>query len=220
MRTVKNLGKIQEQKDRKSIRYLICGEYGPKTLRPHYHACVFNWKPKDLKFYKENHCGDRLFTSKKLSKIWGKGFVIIGELNYQSACYVARYVSKKLFKEKNYQNAKQLNIQPEFIESSRNGGIGIKYWNEYKNIIINNKGIILKIKDKVKNKPIPKYFMRKWKETGDMEYDWYTYENSERGRKQWQETLSKTSLSESEYLSLLEQQLKNKAKLLKRNNMI
>ena len=36
------------------IRYYACGEYGPKGKRPHYHAIIFGWKPKDLKYFKEN----------------------------------------------------------------------------------------------------------------------------------------------------------------------
>lgn len=77
------------------IRFFSCGEMGPTKGRPHYHFCLFNYIPNDLVFDRINQHGQRLYKSKSLSKIWGHGFVIIGELNYQSACYVARYVQKK-----------------------------------------------------------------------------------------------------------------------------
>ena len=77
------------------IRYYACGEYGPKGKRPHYHAIIFGWKPKDLKYFKENETGDIVYKSKELMKIWGKGFTTIGEANFKSAGYVARYVQKK-----------------------------------------------------------------------------------------------------------------------------
>lgn len=200
------------------IRYFACGEYGPKTKRPHYHACVFNWKPSDLKFYKENHQGDKLYTSKELTKIWGKGFVIVGNLTYQSACYVARYVSKKIFKQKELY--KIANFTKEYTTCSTNGGIGLKYWKENIKKITNNKGIFIKIKDKVKNKRIPKYFIRKWKESGDTEYDLYVYETCESGIQNWNKILSKTTLNESEYLKMMENNLLEKLKILRRDNQI
>lgn len=208
----------QNGKVENPIRYFVCGEYGPKTNRPHYHACVFNWKPDDLKFYKENHAGDKLYISKKLTKIWGKGYVIIGDLTYQSACYVARYVSKKIFKDKKLY--KIANFQREFTLCSTNGGIGIKFWQKFKNKITENKGIMIKIKNKVKIKKIPKYFMRKWKETGELEYDWYVFEIQQEGIKHWNETLSKTTKTESEYLQMLENNLLEKAQKLRRDNQI
>ncbi len=208
----------QNGKVENPIRYFACGEYGPRTMRPHYHACVFNWKPDDLKFYKKNHNGDSLYTSKTLNQIWGKGFVIVGELTYQSACYVARYVSKKLFKKTKIY--KFLEKQPEFTTSSRCGGIGLKYWQENIKKITENKGIFIKIAGKVKNKKIPKYFMRKWQESGDDEYEFYVIEKCENGKKAWAEILSKTDKTEEEYLEMLEENLLNKAKILRRDNII
>lgn len=76
------------------IRYFCCGEYGPKGGRPHYHMAIFNWEPNDLKFWKiENDVP--MYKSKKLQKIWGNGFVVIEELNLNTANYIARYTLKK-----------------------------------------------------------------------------------------------------------------------------
>lgn len=203
------------EKHENPIRYYSCGEYGSKNGRPHYHACVFNWKPSDLKFYKYNHQGDPLYTSKSLSKIWGKGYVIIGNLNYQSACYVARYVTKKLYG----QIAKIIykDKVPEFTESSRNGGIGIMKWIKDKIKIIENKGIFIKIKDTVKLKNIPKYFMKKWKESDPDDAEIFVLENIEQGKKNRDQILKQTTLTESEYLKLQEKNLLEKVKILRRD---
>lgn len=76
------------------IRYFCCGEYGPKGGRPHYHLALFNWEPDDLKFWKiENDVP--MYKSKKLQRIWGHGFVVIEELNLNTANYIARYTLKK-----------------------------------------------------------------------------------------------------------------------------
>lgn len=56
---------------------------------------LWGWKPNDLKPLKMNKTGDWLYTSKKIQTKWGKGIVIIGNLTYESASYVARYTNKK-----------------------------------------------------------------------------------------------------------------------------
>lgn len=219
--------KIKDQQDfwkrlryyfkNKKIKYFGCGEYGPKTHRPHWHFCVWGYKPTDLKFYNYNHNGDKLYTSKELKNIWGNGFVIIGELTYKSACYVSRYCTKKIFKKQKW--SKDIGIKPECTICSK--GIGLEYWEKYSENIIKNNGIHIKIGDKVKNKRIPKYFMKKFKDMDPIEYDWYTFEKSEQAKAQWEQTLSKTSISEQEYLSMLERNLIEKSEqLLKRTNFI
>lgn len=209
------------KKHENPIRYIIAGEKGPKTKRLHMHALIFNWKPKDLKFYKYNHAKDSLYTSKTLEKIWGNGFVIIGNVTYQSACYVSRYVMKKAYQKTAVADLKER----EFIETSRNGGIGLLYWLKNKTKIIQQQGILLKIKDKVKLKMIPKYFKRKWKEETPIwenpkEYYRYAFHNQKQGIKNMKEILSKTSKTESEYRKTQEEILREKAKILRRDNLI
>lgn len=85
-----------------SIRYFMCGEYGqqpreaPYIPRPHFHACIFGWKPGDLEFLKSLSSGHELYTSEFLSSVWTLGFASVGELSFESAAYVARYVCKKI----------------------------------------------------------------------------------------------------------------------------
>nr|QJB20792.1 MAG: replication initiator protein [Microvirus sp.] len=78
------------------IRFYAAGEYGEKTGRPHYHACVFNFDFKD-KVLVSNRRGNNIFLSQSLRDIWGKGNVSIGSLTFQSAAYTARYIMKKQY---------------------------------------------------------------------------------------------------------------------------
>lgn len=76
------------------FKYFACGEYGELYGRPHYHACVFNLDFADKELVT---CfrGNRLYQSDILDQIWSRGQARIGDVTYQSAAYVARYVMKK-----------------------------------------------------------------------------------------------------------------------------
>lgn len=133
------------------IKYLACGEYGSKNKRPHYHALIWGLpKIEDLKEHIETDIGNMLYTSKIMEKIWGYGFIIIGRATYQSACYVARYTTKK------QSNYNKLGKEQEFITMSN--GIGKQYFIENQQKILETDGILIKVKDEVKVKPIPRYF--------------------------------------------------------------
>lgn len=115
------------------IRYLACGEYGEKGDRPHYHAIVFNHDFRDKVPFKKIG-GNQYYISPKLEQLWTHGHCIIGEANFQTAAYVARYVTKKItgpMAEDHYGviiNEETGEITPrripEYISPSRNPGLG------------------------------------------------------------------------------------------------
>lgn len=85
------------------IRYFLCGEYGDLGSRPHYHIIVFGWCPSDLIFWKKSSRGNVQYRSSFLECIWTKGFSTVGQLDYDTAFYCAKYLQKfavKEFKEK------------------------------------------------------------------------------------------------------------------------
>lgn len=242
--------------EKNPIRYFACGEYGPKGGRPHYHAIIFNWVPDDLKFYKFNKYGDPIYTSKKLQGIWGKGFVTVEFACEHNIQYCCQYVNKKAgiapqsreytgeikrewrIDERNgepyehfirvQKRPKELR-EPEFITMSRAVGIGKKYYEENKEKIIRNKGILIKSGDKVKLRPIPKYFKKLWETEDWIEYYRFKYEKSKDGIKRKAEIISKISMPDGTddeykwefYLKNTEESLKQKvAKNLSRNMFV
>ena len=72
----------------------MCGEYGEKFARAHYHACLFNYDFEDKELWKDKQ-GTKLYISETLNKLWKKGFSTIGQVTFDSAAYVARYILKK-----------------------------------------------------------------------------------------------------------------------------
>lgn len=77
------------------IRYYHCGEYGELSGRPHYHACIFNFDFPDRVFYSCKN-GVNLYSSELLSSLWPYGFCSVGDVTFESAAYVARYIMKKI----------------------------------------------------------------------------------------------------------------------------
>lgn len=77
------------------LRYYSVGEYGDKTNRPHYHACIFGHAfEQDRQILRSEPY--LLWTSPTLLETWGNGHVSVGALNFQTAQYTASYVTKKL----------------------------------------------------------------------------------------------------------------------------
>lgn len=130
-----------------SIKFFHCGEYGKrcrhgfeisrtrcpigcKVGRPHYHALLFNHRFDDLEQYGQRD-GEPRWTSPTLEKLWGYGFVDCGELTFESAAYVARYVLKKRtgsMADEHYSYIDDYGnmcwLRPEYVTMSRGGRTG------------------------------------------------------------------------------------------------
>lgn len=91
--------------------------------------------------------------SKLLDQCWQKGLSTIGELNFATAAYTARYVMKKITGDAAEEHYKYIDkygnehtLEPEFVEMSRKPGIGYEWYKKYKrdvypsdNLVINGK---------------------------------------------------------------------------------
>lgn len=130
--------RLRKKFKKKKIRYYHCGEYGEKFGRPHHHACLFGLDFPDKKLFKITKRGDRLYTSDILNSLWGHGYCIIGDLTFESAAYVARYVTKKITGKKagdHYErvtpDGEILSLEPEYNSMSRRPGIGFPWIEKY-----------------------------------------------------------------------------------------
>jgi hypothetical protein len=80
----------------KNVKFYMAGEYGESFDRPHYHACIFGLDFEDKKFFRRTETGSILYTSKILEDLWPFGYSTIGDVTFESAAYVARYIMKKV----------------------------------------------------------------------------------------------------------------------------
>lgn len=79
---------------KKPIRYMVSHEYGSNTFRPHHHAIIFGYCPKEQKYLKTTNKGECLYTSRELERLWTYGFHSIGTANEKTAYYIASYSLK------------------------------------------------------------------------------------------------------------------------------
>lgn len=124
----------------KPIRYYHCGEYGDKTRRPHYHAALFGVDFEDLEPVLYNSNSQQwIYSSGTLADIWKMGNVTVGELTWESASYLAHYITKKVtgdMAEDHYCHVNELTgeitqRQPEYVTMSLKPGIGATWLDKY-----------------------------------------------------------------------------------------
>lgn len=127
------------RRDVGKMRFVAAGEYGPQTLRPHWHVLLFGFDfSTDRELHKVRN-GHPTYTSELLAKIWPHGFHEIGTVTYQSAAYVASYVTKKMggkqaketYSRTDPITGETWEVRPEFAVQSRRPGIGTKWIEEF-----------------------------------------------------------------------------------------
>lgn len=174
------------------IRFFECGEYGSKLGRPHHHACIFNFDFPDRQLWQIRD-GVRLYRSEQLEKLWSKrikpeevenyptdlvwydmknrpnvkmGFCTVGDVTFESAAYVARYLMKKIVG-KNSEDHYGEKI-PEYINMSRKPGIARDWIKEYETDVYPHDYVV--IRNDIKCKP-PKYYDYIYELTNSSEMD-------------------------------------------------
>lgn len=117
---------------RNALRYYQCGEYGENLQRPHHHALLFGLHLPDKRLLPGPPGSHNLFRSDYLDQTWGQGTTTVGHVTFESAAYVASYVTKK-------RTGPDADLYyggrlPEYATMSRRPGIGFtwlrKYWRD------------------------------------------------------------------------------------------
>lgn len=153
--------RLRKHFEPRRIRFFHCGEYGEESARPHYHACLFGLDFGDKVLY-STRAGVRLYYSETLEKIWGKGFCTVGDVTWESAAYVARYVMKKITGDAAADHYLSLNpitgvlseIAPEYVTMSRKPGIASAWYDQFKGDVFPDDFIVV---DGKKHK-VPQFF--------------------------------------------------------------
>lgn len=127
-----------------SVRYLACGEYGGQGARPHYHAILFGSEFDSDTFYNARYVNNNLYWQNKvIESCWQLGYSYIGEANWNTMAYVARYVVKKQRGQYAADYYAERGQEPEFLVSSRRPAIGQEYYNLHADEIYRDDKILL-----------------------------------------------------------------------------
>lgn len=120
----------------RKVRFFGCGEYGDEAMRPHYHLLLFGYDfPDKLRVRTSKEYPE--WTSDILEQTWGFGSTLIGSVSFESAAYVARYVTKKIsgpLSAGHYRYVdgdEWVELEPEFGRMSRRPGIGRSWMEQY-----------------------------------------------------------------------------------------
>lgn len=70
------------------IRYFLVSEYGPLTLRPHYHFLLFG-----LPILYSNEIKQKCFVTRQIEKVWSNGNVMVDSVTQGRISYVTKYMS-------------------------------------------------------------------------------------------------------------------------------
>lgn len=133
------------------IRFYQCGEYGAKFKRPHYHACIFNFDFPDKRLWKRG--AHPLYRSPSLERLWPYGYSSIGEVNFETAAYVARYILKKINGPQKTEHYSEINYEtgevtheylPEYTTMSRRPGIGRNWFLQWKDDVFPRDKVVLR----------------------------------------------------------------------------
>lgn len=159
----------------KGIRFFHCGEYGERFKRPHYHACLFGADFADKQVHASRN-GHKYYVSETLQQLWPHGFSMIGEVNFETAAYVARYIMKKVTGKKAIYHYSEVDLdtgeiknerKKEYTTMSRRPGLGSSWFENYQNDIYSKDYVVIRGK-KMKS---PKFYDRKYEIVCDSDYN-------------------------------------------------
>lgn len=145
-----------------SFRFFVAGEYSPDALRPHFHALIFGLRFPDMRKCNSVHSSCDLYNSEILERLWPYGFSTIGEVNYTTARYCAKYTLDKVtgdraedhYSRVNLATGEIVHVEPEFSHMSLKPGLGYTWLEKYHPEVFTHDAV----HEFNKKKRVPRYF--------------------------------------------------------------
>lgn len=147
----------------------MCGEYGERFGRPHYHALLFNFDFKDKYYWRTTKQKNIIYRSDELEKLWPFGLSDIGTVTSKSASYVAGYIQKKItgeaaegyYLKPNRSTGELVEVIPEYNGMSLKPGIAKDWYDKYWKDVFPSDSIHMDGKRVI----VPKYYLDQLKDS-------------------------------------------------------
>lgn len=174
--------KLRKEFPQEHIGYIVCGEYGHKNGRAHWHAILFNFDFPDKELVYESK-GFPHYKSEILNRLWSKyivntktfvpiGFCDLANVDYDCCSYVSQYVMKKLpdivtspivsYDDEGIPIRLEERA-PVLVKTSRNPSIGLDWFVKYgKNAV--ERGFCYSPSNKKFRLKVPQYYYDKFEE--------------------------------------------------------
>lgn len=210
--------RLRKKFDGKKVRFYLAGEYGERTLRPHYHAILFGLGLYDLPGllpHGRNELGQQYYICPLLSETWSLGFVLVSDVSWKTCAYVARYVTKKLSGPWSIDYAVR-NVIPEFSLMSRKPGLGAEYLEKHPDCL-DYQSINLTTPEGGLKLSIPKYYLKKLELIDPERFAIMKAQRKEFAEDRMILKLQKTGLSYLDALEVEENKKLKSVKVLKRS---
>lgn len=165
----KFLKRLRKHFEPHQVRFYMGGEYGDQFGRPHFHACLFGIDFPDRVYFKTSPSGEKIWTSQILSRLWPFGFSSVGDVTFESAAYVARYIMQKVtghsakahYERVDPETGEITSRRPEFNKMSLKPGIGARWLEKFRSDVYPHDYVVIRGKEV---KP-PKYYDRQYAKT-------------------------------------------------------
>lgn len=153
------------------VRFFLSGEYGSQTLRPHWHAILFN-----LAFKDQVRLFNGTYQSDIADELWSKGRCVIGDVTASSISYVAGYTTDKLYGRGKNEAYEVVDVssgeikerRPELVSMSRSPGIGHWWYERYARDLFGTENAPHDFAVvEGKQRKVPRYYWRLFGESGN-----------------------------------------------------
>ena len=155
------------------FRFQGMGEYGPNTLRPHYHGVLFGFDFPDRVLKARSEAGELRYHSDLLQDCWGMGECDCSDLTERSCGYVAKHnidklngpVAAEAYRRFDPETGEFVEVEREAQRMSNRPGIGAGWLDQFECDVFPS-GFVISDGRKV---PVPRYYKKRLKGRFELE---------------------------------------------------